>query len=105
MIRSLQIMIVVAAISQTASVANAQQGFEEIFCHAMTGTGLVGRCSVLGADKTIAAFIHTDSSETTKMCRDIVDMIDQYPTASKGWRLKIYSPFNHGVPLASCRFR
>lgn len=98
-------MIVVVAISQTASVANAQQGFGEIFCYAMTSTGLVGRCSVLVADKTIAAFIHTDSSKTTKMCRDIVDIIDQYRTASKGWRLKIYSPFNHGVPLASCRFR
>ena len=85
MMRSSQIMMIVAAILPTASVANAQQGFGELFCHAMTGTGLGGRCSVLGADKTIAAFIHIDSSEATKMCRDIVDMIDQYRKASKGW--------------------
>ena len=105
LIRLLQIMMVAAAISQIASVAKAKQSFGEFLCQAMTRTGMVDRCSVLAAEKTVAAFIRTDSSEAAKMYRGVVELNDQYHTTSKGWSLSIYSPFNHGVPLASCRFR
>jgi len=82
----------------------AQTKFGELFCTAMRDSGLVIRCSSLNSEKVVAAFIHTNSSEAATMCSGIVKMIRNYKTDYRGWRLKIYSPYDRSVPLSTCSF-
>ena len=84
--------------------AIARDSFGDVFCEAMRGTGLVMRCSVLNAERAVVSFIHTDSTETASMCRGIVNMIKARRVPSGGWTLRIHSPFDRSVPLATCRF-
>ena len=93
--------IAIVAIQQQAT---ADAEFGDKICKTMRGTGMVARCSSLDANKIISAFIHTSSEEASSMCKGIVRETSHYTRSGKGWTLRIYSPFDRSVPLASCRF-
>lgn len=73
-------------------------------CAVMENTGHTTGCEVKGWGKTVDVRIDTSSAEAREICLGVAESTSQNTTNfhSKGWKLRILSPYSGDQPIAIC---
>lgn len=82
-------------------------GSAYVVCEAMKNTGLTTRCDVRGWGKTVDVRMDTSSGQAREICGGVASQTrsgELTALATKGWKLRIFSPYSGDEPIAVCNF-
>src|SRR5437868_6119227 len=85
----------------TAAFADSADDAHKV-CQTIRKTAVVSDCEVNGTDRSIDAWINTNTTEARKMCADVVRLLKGVTNFSEAWQLRIFPPSNREHPLATC---
>jgi hypothetical protein len=95
------ISLLVLSVSAAQADANAAA---IVMCQGLEASNAT-QCEINHSKSTIDATFNTSDSEARTICVGVANAMANYTSSlrSGGWMLRIFSPYNSEIPIATCK--